>query len=133
MVGKGLELVSKVNNIPQRLTISHIDQSACISYFHLYEGNRTKVETQIYKMAERMPAYAIIKDVKKRWGKGRKTYIRSLSLKKLWGDMIAIPELQCSYIQVSRRRGQQLKDVSQLDGWSRDGSKDYITCLGLWE
>ena len=22
---------------------------------------------------------------------------------------------------------QQLKDVSQLDGWSRDGSKDYIT------
>jgi hypothetical protein len=30
-------------------------------------------------------------------------------------------------------RGQQLKDVSQLDGWSRDGSKDYITNLGLWE
>jgi hypothetical protein len=41
--------------------------------------------------------------------------------------MTAIPELQCSYIQVSRMRGQQLKDVSHLDGWSRDGSKDYIT------
>jgi len=30
---------------------------------------------------------------------------------------------ESSYIQVSRMKGQQLKDVSQLDGWSRNGSK----------
>lgn len=40
---------------------------------------------------------------------------------------------ESSYIQVSRMRGQQLKDVSQLDGWSGNGAKDYITNLGLWE
>ena len=28
-----------------------------------------------------------------------------------------------------RLRGQQLKDVSQLDGWQRDGSADYVASL----
>jgi len=30
---------------------------------------------------------------------------------------------------VPRPRGQQLKDVAQLDGWLRDGSKDYVEGL----
>ena len=68
--------------------------------------NSSKVETQVYKMAERMPAYVIIKDVKKRWGKGQEDIYPVTQFEKLWGDMTAIPELQCSYIQVSRMRGQ---------------------------
>jgi len=40
--------------------------------------------------------------------------------------MTAIPELNCGYINVERNRGQQSKEVGQLDGWLRDGSKDYI-------
>ena len=41
---------------------------------------------------------------------------------KLWGDMTSLHELACSYIVVPMRRGQQLKDPGQLDGWVRDGS-----------
>jgi len=40
--------------------------------------------------------------------------------------------MTCSFINVSRMRGQQLKEVSQLDGWLRDGSKDYIDNICEW-
>jgi UDP-N-acetylglucosamine pyrophosphorylase len=92
-----------------------------------------KVEEQVYKMASRMPTYVIIKDVKKRWGKGQEDIFPVTQFEKLWGDMTAIPELPCSYINVERNRGQQLKDVAQLDGWLRDGSKDYIDQICKWE
>jgi UDP-N-acetylglucosamine pyrophosphorylase len=95
--------------------------------------NDQKVIACVYKMASRMPTYVIIKDVKKRWGKGQEDVFPITQFEKLWGDMTAVPELSCSYINVNRRRGQQLKEVSQLDGWSRDGSKDYIEDLCLWE
>ena len=95
--------------------------------------NPVKVEEQIYKMASRMPTYVIIKDVKKRWGKGQEDVFPVTQFEKLWGDMTAIPELACTYINVERNRGQQLKEVAQLDGWLRDGSKDYIDQICKWE
>lgn len=95
--------------------------------------NVKKVEEQVYKMASRMPTYVIIKDVKKRWGKGQEDVFPVTQFEKLWGDMTAIPELKCSYINVERYRGQQLKEVAQLDGWLRDGSKDYIENICEWE
>ena len=95
-------------------------------------SNSTKVEEQVYKMASRMPTYVIIKEVKKRWGKGQEDIFPVTQFEKLWGDMTAIPELACSYINVSRNRGQQLKEVAQLDGWLRDGSKDYIESICNW-
>jgi len=33
------------------------------------------------------------------------------------------------YVVVPRRRGQQLKEPAQLDGWLRDGSAEYVTSL----
>ena len=36
--------------------------------------------------------------------------------------MTALPGLECRYVAVGRVRGQQLKEVAQLDGWLRDGS-----------
>ena len=92
-----------------------------------------KVEAAVYKMASRMPTYVIIKDVKKRWGKGQEDVFPVTQFEKLWGDMTAVSDLNCGYVNVSRLRGQQLKEVSQLDGWLRDGSKDYIESLCLWE
>ena len=94
--------------------------------------NSEKVEEQVYKMAARMPTYMIIKDVKKRWGKGQEDVFPVTQFEKLWGDMTAIPELSCGYINVERNRGQQLKEVGQLDGWLRDGSKDYIGTICEW-
>jgi len=95
--------------------------------------NTEKVRSAVYKMASRMPTYVTIKDVKKRWGKGQEDIFPVTQFEKLWGDMTAIPELTCSYINVSRMRGQQLKEVSQLDGWLRDGSKEYIDKICQWE
>jgi hypothetical protein len=70
-----------------------------------------------------------IKDVKKRWGKGQEDIFPVAQFEKLWGDMTALPDLDCSYLSVSRMRGQQLKEVSELDGWLRDGSAGYIEKL----
>jgi len=91
-----------------------------------------KVGRQVFRMASRIPTYVIIKEVKKRWGKGQEDVFPVTQFEKLWGDMTAIPELNCSYVNVSRMRGQQLKEVSQLDGWSRDGSKEYVESLCRW-
>jgi hypothetical protein len=95
--------------------------------------NTEKVRSAVYRMASRMPTYVTIKDVKKRWGKGQEDIYPATQFEKLWGDMTAIPEMPCSYINVSRMRGQQLKEVSQLDGWLRDGSKDYIEKICKWD
>ena len=95
--------------------------------------NTGKVRQAVYRMASRMPTYVTIKEVKKRWGKGQEDIFPTTQFEKLWGDMTVIPELSCSYINVPRMRGQQLKEVSQLDGWLRDGSKDYIEKICKWK
>jgi UDP-N-acetylglucosamine pyrophosphorylase len=94
--------------------------------------NAEKVRLSVYKMASMMPTYVTIKEVKKRWGKGQEDVFPVTQFEKLWGDMTSIQELTCSYINVSRMRGQQLKEVSQLDGWLRDGSKEYINNICQW-
>jgi UDP-N-acetylglucosamine pyrophosphorylase len=107
-----------------------------LSVFGLNSGdltNKEKVKNAVRKMASRMPTYVTIKDVKKRWGKGQEDIFPVTQFEKLWGDMTAISELTCSYINVPRKRGQQLKEVSQLDGWLRDGSKDYIESICHWK
>jgi hypothetical protein len=113
-----------------------IDIDKLLSVFGLLRNDLAdlkKVRTSVYRMASLMPSYITIKDVKKRWGKGQEDIFPVTQFEKLWGDMTAIPELQCSYINVSRNRGQQLKEVSQLDGWLRDGSRDYIDELCKWD
>jgi hypothetical protein len=83
-------------------------------------------------MASRMPTYVTIKKVKKRCRKGQEDISPVTQFEKLWDDMTAIPELTSSYINVPRMRGQQLKEVLQLHGWLRDGSKDYIEKICKW-
>ncbi len=55
-----------------------------------------------------------------------------MQFEKLWGGMTALPDLACAYAAVPRQRGQQLKDVAQLDGWLRDGSAAYVDSLCEW-
>jgi UDP-N-acetylglucosamine pyrophosphorylase len=113
-----------------------IDIDKLLSAFGLKRddlNNNEKVKASVYRMASRMPTYVTIKEVKKRWGKGQEDIYPVTQFEKLWGDMTAIPELSCGYINVPRMRGQQLKEVSQLDGWLRDGSKDFIDSICQWE
>ncbi|HEX2975358.1 MAG TPA: UTP--glucose-1-phosphate uridylyltransferase, partial [Bacteroidales bacterium] len=96
-------------------------------------ADQVKVKQAVYRIASLMPSYITIKDVKKRWGKGQEDVFPVTQFEKLWGDMTILPDITCSYIRVARNRGQQLKEVAQLDGWLRDGSKDYIEDLCCWE
>ena len=91
-----------------------------------------KVAAAVRTVAARMPAYITLKDVKKRWGKGQEDVFPVAQFEKLWGDMTALPELDCRFVAVTRNRGQQLKEPAQLDGWLRDGSAAYVESLGDW-
>jgi len=95
--------------------------------------DQIKIRSGVWEMSKRMPTYITIKDVKKRWGKGQEDIFPVTQFEKLWGDMTALPELNCQYVWVPRKRGQQLKEVAQLDAWLRDGSADYLDRLCDWD
>jgi hypothetical protein len=76
-----------------------------------------------------MPTYITLKEVKKRWGHGQEDIFPVTQFERLWVDMTALAEIDSRFVVVPRRRGQQLKDPAQLDGWLRDGSAAYIESL----
>ena len=92
-----------------------------------------KVAAAIRTAAAKMPTYVTLKDVKKRWGHGQEDVFPVAQFEKLWGDMTALPDIDCRFVVVPRPRGQQLKDVAQLDGWLRDGSAAHVESLCAWE
>ena len=88
-----------------------------------------RVDAAVRAMAARVPTYVTIKDVKRRWGHGQEDVYPIAQFEKLWGDMSSLPDLNCSFLAVDRRRGQQLKDTAQLDGWANDGSLAHVRSL----
>ena len=80
-------------------------------------------------MAARMPTYATLKDVKRRWGHGQEDVYPVLQFEKLWSDMTSLPDISSGFLTVPRLRGQQLKDPDQLDAWANDGSREYVRGL----
>jgi UDP-N-acetylglucosamine pyrophosphorylase len=92
-----------------------------------------KVSKKITALAQQMPTYITLKEVKKRWGKGQEDIFPVTQFEKLWGDMTTLKTMKTEFVNVNRQRGQQLKDVAQLDGWLRDGSASYIKALCQWE
>ncbi len=96
-------------------------------------ADESRVAASIRKVGARMPTYITLKDVKKRWGHGQEDIFPVTQFEKLWSDMTSLPDVDCRFVVVPRRRGQQLKDQSQLDGWLRDGSAAYVESLCDWE
>lgn len=88
-----------------------------------------KVSAAVRNLAARVPTYVTIKDVKRRWGHAQEDVFPVAQFEKLWGDLTSLPDLRCSFLAVDRRRGRQLKDPAQLDGWANDGGKDYVESL----
>jgi hypothetical protein len=112
-----------------------IDVDRLLSVFGLTRtdlGNEAKVAAAVRAVAAKVPTYVTLKDVKKRWGHGQEDVLPVAQFEKLWGDMTALPEVDCRFVVVARQRGQQLKDVAQLDGWLRDGSAAYVERLCDW-
>ena len=95
-------------------------------------GDPIAIETAIRSVANRLPTYLTIKDVKKRWGLGQEDVFPVTQFEKLWGDMSTLPGVGCEYLAVDTPRGQQMKDPGQLDGWVRDGSAAYVEQLCKW-
>ena len=93
------------------------------------KNEQAKVSAAVRAMAARLPTYVTIKDVKRRWGHGQEDIYPVAQFEKLWGDMSSLPDLRTSFLAVSRGRGQQLKDVAQLDGWADDGSLAHVRSL----
>jgi hypothetical protein len=87
------------------------------------------VAAAVRNLAQRMPTYVTIKDVKRRWGHGHEDVYPVAQCEKLWSDMTALPGLACGYLAVPRKRGQQLKDPSELDPWANDGSRTHVESL----
>jgi hypothetical protein len=112
-----------------------IDIDRLLGVFGLERGDladEATVAAAIRRVAARVPTYVTLKDVKKRWGHGQEDVLPVAQFEKLWGDMTALPDVDCRYVVVPRQRGQQLKDVAQLDGWLRDGSAADVERLCDW-
>ncbi|REJ85659.1 MAG: UTP--glucose-1-phosphate uridylyltransferase [Planctomycetota bacterium] len=90
------------------------------------------VDGAVRRFSQRLPTYITLKDVKKRWGHGHEDIFPVAQFEKLWGDMSALPDVRCGFFVVPLRRGQQLKQQSQLDSWLRDGSAGYVDQLCEW-
>ncbi|MFM8570571.1 MAG: UTP--glucose-1-phosphate uridylyltransferase [Pirellula sp.] len=111
-------------DIDQTLEVFGLDRAS------LQDADR--VDTAVRTLATKLPTYLTIKDVKKRWGLGQEDIYPVTQFEKLWGDMSGLAEVSCRFLAVDSKRGQQLKDPAQLDGWLRDGSADYVGELCRW-
>ena len=111
-------------DIDRLLRIFGIDRAAL--------ANQKTVDAAIRELGRRMPTYITLKDVKKRWGHGQEDVFPISQFEKLWGDMTALSDVDCSFLVVPTLRGQQLKDPAQLDGWLRDGSAHFVESLCAW-
>ncbi|MBN2576213.1 MAG: UTP--glucose-1-phosphate uridylyltransferase [Deltaproteobacteria bacterium] len=92
-------------------------------------GNEARVRSGVRALAARLPTYLTLKEVKRRWGNAQEDVFPVAQFEKLWGDMTALSDVKSRFLAVPRERGQQLKDVAQLDGWVRDGSMAYVEKL----
>jgi hypothetical protein len=75
-----------------------IDIDRLLSVFGLTRGtlaDAAEVAEAVRAVAARVPTYVTLKDVKKRWGKGQEDIFPVTQFEKLWGDMTALPELEC--------------------------------------
>ena len=66
------------------------------------------------------------------WRHGQEDIFPVTQFEKLWGDLTTLPEIRSDFLVVPRLRGQQPKDLAQLDSWLRDGSADHIDSRCHW-
>lgn len=96
-------------------------------------GNPDHIDKAVRMLAQRMPTYVEVKEVKYRWGHGQEDIHPVAQVEKSWFDMSILPELTAGYLQVSRFRGQSLRSPDQLDAWANDGSLEFVKKLCGWD
>lgn len=115
-----------------------IDLDEILALFQLtradvLEGNLDQLTCAVRQVADLLPTYITLKEVKKRWGNGQEDVFPVTQFEKLWSDLSSLSEIETQYIVVPRLRGQQLKDPAQLDAWLRDGSARHVASLCEWQ
>ena len=121
--------LSYYNSMTTWIQIDGLLQLFGLTRADLIKGDEAQLARAVRSVAQRIPTYVTIKDVKYRWGHGQEDIYPVAQMEKLWSDMSALPDVQCGYIAVPRLRGQQMKDPAQLDSWVTDGSKAYVDSL----
>lgn len=96
-------------------------------------GDPDVIDQAVRRLAQRMPTYVEVKEVKYRWGQGQEDIHPVAQVEKSWNDMSILPEVAAGYLVVSRFRGQSLRSPDQLDAWANDGSLDFVKELCGWE
>ncbi len=122
--------LSYYNSMTTWITIDSLLEVFGLQRDHL--NNPALIQQGIRAVAQRMPTYVTLKEVKKRWGSGQEDIFPVSQFEKLWSDMTQLHELDCRFFVVPRTRGRQLKEQAELDGWLRDGSANYVAKLCAW-
>lgn len=146
--GGGLARVNGTARIVEGLALPREEDESKLSYYNtlttwisidpllgLFGVSReslddeARIRTGVRALAARLPTYLTLKEVKRRWGNAQEDIFPVAQFEKLWGDMTALSDVPSRFVVVARERGQQLKDVAQLDGWVRDGSMAYVESI----
>ena len=94
-----------------------------------------ELRSKIQAVAERMPVYASLKSVRRPREIQRDEVVDQVTqFERLWGDMSglageqvgALDAVKCGYFVVRRERGQQLKELADLDPWLNDGGARFV-------
>ncbi len=125
--------LSYYNSMTTWIDIDRLLAAMGLTRADVLEGNDARIAGAVRELAARLPTYVTLKEVKKRWGHGQEDVFPVAQFEKLWGDLTALPEIDCRFVVVPRQRGQQMKDQAQLDGWLRDGSARHVESLCEWE
>lgn len=121
--------LSYYNSMTTWIQVDKLLQLFGLTREDLQKGDEIRLARAVRSVAQRIPTYVTIKEVKYRWGHGQEDIYPVTQIEKLWSDMSALSDVPCGYIAVPRLRGQQMKDPAQLDSWVTDGSKDYVASL----
>jgi galactokinase/mevalonate kinase-like predicted kinase len=95
----------------------------------MLSGSEERLTERVREVSARLPTYVTVKEVKRRWGHGQEDVFPVCQTEKLWSDITSLPDVACAFVAVPRVRGQQLKDVNQLDPWANDGSLAHLRGL----
>ena len=149
--GGGLARVNGVPRLVEGLAMPREDDEFKLSYYNSMTtwiqidkmlncfgiersdlDDQARIDQAVRDMSYRMPTYVTLKDVKKRWGNGQEDVYPVSQFEKLWSDMSGLSDIESRFVVVSQKRGQQLKQQSQLDSWLRDGSAAFVDQLCEW-
>ena len=111
--------------IDSLLEFFKLDRERLLEAFDRAEYS-VKIVESIRRVEKRIPTYVTIKNVKYLWGSGQEDVYPVAQFEKAWGDMTSLKDMKVRYVAVSRFRGQQLKEPSQLHLYMTGGSFDYL-------